>query len=175
MWLWRPFLGEPRAEILAFLEARHLTPLLDPSNDDVTLRRNALRHQVLPELESAFPGASAALARFAVLASEEDRFLDSLVDHVAPLAIDPENRLRLAAFKAESRTLQRRLLRRWLVERTGETTISAERVEAVLRLAKPSATQGKIELPGGWWVRRTREWLIVERSEHEGDREAVSQ
>ena len=88
--LWRPFLGEPRLQIGAFLQERRLTPLHDPSNDDVTLRRNALRHRVLPVLEEAFPGASAALARYAGLASEEDRFLEGLVDLVYPRVVGPE-------------------------------------------------------------------------------------
>lgn len=173
--LWRPFLGEPRAQILTYLEERHLTPLFDPSNDDLSLRRNVLRHRVLPELDIAFPGASAALARFAVLASEEDQFLETLVNRAVPLAIDPENGMRLAALAEAPRTLQRRMLRRWLVDATGETTISAERVEAVLRWADAAAMPGKIELPGDWWVRRNQEWLIVERSEHEWDGKGVRQ
>lgn len=161
--LWRPFLDESRSEIREFLQERQLTPLHDPSNDDVTLRRNALRHRVLPELEAAFPGASASLARYAALASEEDRFLEDLVDGALPRVVFPGRGMRLAALFDESRTLQRRILRRWLVESTSETAIGAERVDAVLRWASTSTSGGRVELPGGWWVRREREWLIVER------------
>jgi tRNA(Ile)-lysidine synthetase-like protein len=161
--LWRPFLEEPRTRIRAFLQERRLTPLHDPSNDDVTLRRNALRHRVLPELEEVVPGASMALARYAALASEEDRFLEGLVDRVYPGMVGPEG-LQLAALLGEARTLQRRIVRRWLVQATCETTIGAERVDAVLRWADGAATGSRIELPGGWQVRRSRQWLIVERN-----------
>lgn len=173
--LWRPLLGEPRAEILAFLAKRRLAPILDPSNDDVSLRRNALRHRALPELESAFPGAAAALARFAALAAEEDLLLEGLVDRALLLMLDPEQGLRLAPLREEPRALQRRILRRWLVEATGETIIGAERVESALLWAVSSDAAGSIELPGGWCVRRRGEWLIVERNDRTWDGEGLSQ
>jgi tRNA(Ile)-lysidine synthase len=164
LWLWRPFLGEARSGILEYLDKRRLTPILDPSNDDVTLRRNALRHRALPELEAAFPGAAAALARFAALAAEEDLLLDRTVNRALPLLIGEGEGMRLAALREEPRALQRRLLRRWLVGATGESTIGAERIDAVLHWANGPAATGKIELPGGWVVRRGGEWLIVERN-----------
>lgn len=169
--LWRPFLGEPRSQILEYLRERNLTPLDDPSNDDVSLRRNALRLKALPELEAVFPGTSAALARFALLASEEDQFLESLVDLALGRLIAPWRGMRLAALRGEPRALQRRVLRRWLVDATGVTTIGAERVDAVLHWANSEAAKGRIELPGKWWVRCDREWLIVERGNQgrEGD------
>lgn len=173
--LWRPFLAEPRSEILAFLEKRSLEPVHDPSNDDVALRRNALRHRVLPELEAAFPGAAAALARFATLAAEEDLLLERMVDQAMTFLVEPGGSMRLTALQKESRALQRRLLRRWLVEETGETTIGAERVEAVLRWAGVKGAVGRIELPGGWSVRRSGEWLIVARDSRTKDGEGSNQ
>lgn len=161
-WLWRPLLGEPRSALLAFLDKRGLVPILDPSNSDLTLQRNALRHRVLPELEAAFPGASAALARFASLAAEEDHLLDEMVNGVLPPMLSNARWLRCSALVKEPLALQRRILRRWLVDVTGETAIGAERVEAVLRCATSTRFEGKIELPGAWCVRRRGEWLIVE-------------
>ena len=163
--LWRPFLGEQRVEILAYLRHRGLTPMLDPSNDDVTLRRNAVRHRIIPELEGVMPGASAALARFAALAAEEDRFLEDMAASTLAVLAGPGKGLRIALLQQEHRAMQRRIVRRWLVEATGETTIGAERVEAVLRWAGASNSAGKIELPGKWSVRRSGGWLIVESRE----------
>jgi tRNA(Ile)-lysidine synthase len=171
--LWRPYLGESRSEILGYLNQRGLTPILDPSNTDVALRRNALRHRALPELESAFPGAAAALARFAALAAEEDLLLESIMERALPLLLVAGGGMKLAALREEPRALQRRLLRRWLVETTGETTIGAERVEAVLRWAITKDAVGTIELTGGWCVRRGGEWLIVERNDQMRDGEGL--
>lgn len=163
--LWRPFLSEPRSEILAYLSARGLAPIPDPSNEDLALRRNALRHRALPEMEAAFPGAAAALTRFATIAAEEDRYLEEVVDRALPALVGPVNALRFAALRNEPRALQRRMLRRWLVDATGETTIGVERVEAVLRWVDSPGAVGRVELPGGWGVRRSGEWLIVERND----------
>jgi hypoxanthine phosphoribosyltransferase len=162
--LWRPFLGEPRSAILDYLRHRELTPLADPSNDDVSLRRNALRHRAMPELEAAFPGARAALARFAALAAEEDLLLEATTERALVEMAGAGNRLRISGLRQEPRALQRRILRRWLVEKTGETTIGAERVEAVLRWAGGTNPAGRVELPGGWHVRRSGESLIVART-----------
>lgn len=172
--LWRPFLSEPRAEILAYLDRRRLTPIHDPSNEDLALRRNALRHRALPELEAVFPGAAAALARFAALAAEEDGYLIEAAERALPLLLDQAQRMRLGALCTEPRALQRRIVRRWLVDATGETAIGAERVEAVLRWAGSAVVTGHIELPGGWWVRRSGEWLIVERTNRRRDGEKGS-
>jgi tRNA(Ile)-lysidine synthase len=129
----------------------------------------------MPELEAAFPGAAAALARFAALAAEEDLLLESIVERALPSMRDPRGAMSLAALREEPSALQRRMLRRWLVEATGETTIGAERVDAVLRWASSPGAAGKLELPGGWCVRRGGEWLIVERDDHMKDGEGLSQ
>ena len=44
----RPMLGVRRAEILAALADAGLQALSDPSNQDVGLARNRIRHEVLP-------------------------------------------------------------------------------------------------------------------------------
>ena len=160
--LWRPLLSESRQEMLAYLEKRGLTSLHDPSNDDVTLRRNALRHRAIPELEATFPGAAAALARFAAIAAEEDRLLEAMAERALTRMVGPGHIMRLDALGEQPRALQRRILRRWLVETSGETDIGAERVEAVLHWAAAPGAMGAVELPGGWCVRRRGAWLIVE-------------
>ena len=54
--LLRPLLDVPRSAMLERARQSGLTWIDDPSNDDVRLRRNALRHQVLPALSQALPG-----------------------------------------------------------------------------------------------------------------------
>lgn len=50
----------------------------DESNADPRFRRNALRHQVLPALETRFPGCTGALARAARLQGEASELLADL-------------------------------------------------------------------------------------------------
>jgi tRNA(Ile)-lysidine synthase len=76
----RPLLGVTRAQ-LAQCAAYFAVPwLADPSNDDLAMTRNHLRHKVLPALEQAIPGAAAGLARSATLAAAQDGALAAWID-----------------------------------------------------------------------------------------------
>lgn len=66
----RPFLAVPRAEIRRYVEGLGLPYAMDPSNEDVDLRRNAVR-QALGELRPLFPGLDSAIARAAELVAAE--------------------------------------------------------------------------------------------------------
>ena len=74
----RPLLGVPRSELLAYAQAHGLDWVDDESNQDIRYRRNALRRQVMPLLAAHFPGSSATLARAAVLQAEAAELLDEL-------------------------------------------------------------------------------------------------
>jgi tRNA(Ile)-lysidine synthase len=55
-WLGRPLLAWSRAEILAYLHRHEIDYLQDPTNRDLSLDRNYLRHRVLPEIGRRWPG-----------------------------------------------------------------------------------------------------------------------
>jgi tRNA(Ile)-lysidine synthetase-like protein len=73
----RPLLTATPAALRTYLRGRGLDWREDPSNRDLRLRRNAIRHCILPAWEAALPGISAALAmatiRPAVAAPSSDR------------------------------------------------------------------------------------------------------
>lgn len=58
----RPLLGIRRREILAYAERHGLRWIEDPSNADLTIDRNRIRHQVMRRLEARHPGAVERLA-----------------------------------------------------------------------------------------------------------------
>ena len=164
--LWRPLLHESRAEIDAYVARLRLTPIDDPSNADVWLRRNALRHEILPALEARFPGAGAALARYADLAAEDDQVLEALATSALGETVDPGGRLIADRLNGQPLALRRRIVRRWLWQSTGAGAFSAERTDAVIELAR-SAGGRRIEIGEGWTVRRQRGMLQTERGEGE--------
>jgi tRNA(Ile)-lysidine synthase len=159
-WLWRPLLREPRESIDVYVGELGLTPIEDPSNADQSLRRNALRHEVLPLLEKRFPGAKSALARYAMLAAEEDRMLADLSEEALSAAFDEEGQLVASRLREQPLALRRRMVRQWLSRVTGSTVFSADRTDAVLDLAREGAG-GTVEIGEGWTVRRERGILRV--------------
>lgn len=76
----RPLLDVSRDSIDAYLQAHDLRWVDDESNDDVRLRRNFLRHDILPRLVAHFPGALPALARAASLLQQEARLADEIAE-----------------------------------------------------------------------------------------------
>jgi len=59
----RPLLEVSRAELESYAKARQLQWTEDPSNREVCVLRNWLRHEWLPQLESQRPGSMRVLAR----------------------------------------------------------------------------------------------------------------
>ncbi|HEY0839281.1 MAG TPA: tRNA lysidine(34) synthetase TilS [Vulgatibacter sp.] len=72
----RPLLEAERSLLRGVVEDLGLVPVEDPSNQSREFVRNRLRHDVLPALEEAIPGASGRLARAARLAAEDERYLE---------------------------------------------------------------------------------------------------
>ena len=66
----RPLLGFQRAELERFAEIRGIKWIEDESNEDTKYLRNAIRHNIIPELEKIRPGFKAAAARSVELIAE---------------------------------------------------------------------------------------------------------
>lgn len=128
----KPLLGLRRSETRALCRAEGLTPVEDPTNADLSLRRNRVRHQLLPLLDDlAERDVAAVLARQAALLADDADLLDALAAE-----LDPTDARALAA---APRPLARRAVRRWLVasgrdhERHPPDAATVERVLAVAR------------------------------------------
>jgi tRNA(Ile)-lysidine synthase len=154
----RPLRRLRRHETRALCAALGLAPVADPSNDDPALRRNRVRHELLPLLDAiAERDVAPVVARQADLARDDARLLDDLA-----AALDPSDARALAAAPPP---LARRAVRRWL--RDGgpggpeHHPPPAAAVERVLAVARGDAVA--CELPGGWRVARTRGRLRLER------------
>jgi tRNA(Ile)-lysidine synthase len=112
-WL-RPWLGQPRAAIDAYLARHRLRPVDDPSNADPRWARSRLRLRVWPPLLDAFPDAEQALAAAAARAAEEAAVLGHLLDgEVTRVAGDPAA-LRVADWQRLDERHRAAVLRRWL-------------------------------------------------------------
>jgi tRNA(Ile)-lysidine synthase len=159
--VWRPFLSEPKDAIRAYAASTQLAPVQDPSNDDLALRRNEVRANVLSAMDAAVPGATAALARFARLAADDDAALA----HTAGLArvgVGRDGALDLRALAEQPIAIRRRLVRDVVIEQGGLTP-SAERVEAVLAAAERGSGGRCVEIGEGIEALIDRGRLLVGR------------
>ncbi len=109
----RPLLNIARAELRDYAQAHGLDWVEDESNLDPRYRRNALRQEVMPLLESHFPGATVTLARAAALQAEASGLLDDLARLDAQMAIQGE-RLDCLALGALPVARARNLLRHFI-------------------------------------------------------------
>jgi tRNA(Ile)-lysidine synthase len=81
----RPLLCATAADTRAWCAGRGIEPRADRTNADARLRRNLIRHEVMPALLRVHPGAERNLARSAELLGELDELLRELAgEHVEP-------------------------------------------------------------------------------------------
>jgi tRNA(Ile)-lysidine synthase len=129
--LWRPFLNMRRKDLEIYAKEHQLTWIEDPSNQDESYRRNAIRKSILPTLEKFQAGAIENLSRSAKHLGEAQELLNQLADIDLGLieakeGLSKTNLIRL--FKT-SQARATNALRRWL-SKNGLAYPSEERLTA---------------------------------------------
>lgn len=165
----RPLLGVTRAETLAYCLAHGWQPRVDPSNADVSLRRNRVRHELLPALAAVNPNIARTVVDNGQVIAVDERYLEWQTDAAwADVVREAEGEERIALAVPELRALpsalRQRVLRRAAVTLIGhDHTLSARNVRALDAAVERAASGATVELPGG--VRAVREYdrLIVAR------------
>ena len=112
-WHWRPLLGFQRSDLHAWAATQRLEWLEDPANRDLRFDRSYLRHAVLPQLRSRWPGAAGAVARVASYAAEAVE-LESVVASVDLAHARAGQTLALGRLLALPEPRQRAVIRAWL-------------------------------------------------------------
>ncbi len=75
----RPLIACTRAEIDEYIAANGIPYVDDDTNFETNYTRNKIRHNVLPALEEAVPGAARAIYRFSRLAAEDEEYFERQV------------------------------------------------------------------------------------------------
>jgi len=118
----RPLREGTRQDILQYLAARDVVWREDPTNRDLRMVRNRMRHQVLPALVRGAPDIAQAVWEMGETAREVDALLNRLAAAVyghLPSREPGAVRFASGAFAAMPAALQRRLLRMALAEVAG--------------------------------------------------------
>jgi len=114
--LWRPFLNMRRKDLEIYAKEHQLTWIEDPSNQDESYRRNAVRKSILPSLEKFQKGAIENLARSAKHLGEAQGLLNQLADIDLGLIESKEglSKTNLIRLYKTSQARATNALRRWL-------------------------------------------------------------
>jgi tRNA(Ile)-lysidine synthase len=152
--LWRPLLAVSRADVVAHLEAAGLAWREDPSNRDLRIARNRVRHELLPYLEDHFnPHVRATLARSAeVLAEESDALALAAARLVRRARTEDAGgpALSRAVLRAAPPAVAALAIRRLLAEAGGLRDVGASHVRRLLGFVNvPEASGRLLPLPGG--------------------------
>jgi tRNA(Ile)-lysidine synthase len=158
----RPLLDVDRAELRQFLAERAEPYREDRSNDDVTILRNRVRHELLPLLESRFsPGITDVLAREATLAQQDEDFLcRQAIESARRIVLTSEDngdeglRIDARALRSTHRALGSRVAHDVLCRLAGARSVSFDHVERLLALAELEVGDGVLCLPGQHAVRQ---------------------
>jgi len=110
-WLARPLLDVSRGTLHDYATNSGLTWIEDPSNQDQSLDRNYLRHEVLPQLDARWPDVAGRLRRSAQLAGEAAKLLSELAEIDRVELGDRRDRLTLDKLRELSPERQRNVLR----------------------------------------------------------------
>jgi tRNA(Ile)-lysidine synthase len=175
----RPMLGVRRADVEAFLRERGQTWREDATNQDVSLTRNRVRHELMPMLRQFNPGIDLAFARLAEIARDEEAFWRAEVARMLPQVLLPGRPVRgggravstvtgngscaveVERLRSMAPALRRRVLR--AAARSVGRRISADETAKLLALAGLAEVQppvaarsgARLELAGGLRAERT--------------------
>ena len=175
----RPLLGRTRSEIEAYAQHHDLPWVEDASNLDTRYARNALRHDVTPQLARHFPGYRDALARAARHAADAQVLLEDLArldlamvgnpalrdfaafnesaDKVATAG--PYRVISRSAFTSLSEPRAANLLRYWMRE-LDLPAAPAARLDAALRQIRSARVGAAIRIDHAGHVLRVYRGLI---------------
>lgn len=159
--LLRPLWDFTRADLERWARAEGLHWLTDPSNTDLTLDRNFVRHRIVSALRERWPAAARTALRSSQHLQEAWRALEQLAAIDAEQAIEGEC-LSVAALRALNPERRRNLLRYW-IRRRGARAPSTRKL-AGIEHDMLAASLDRVPCVGwdGWEMRRHRGWLYCE-------------
>ncbi|MBU8933227.1 MAG: tRNA lysidine(34) synthetase TilS [candidate division Zixibacteria bacterium] len=176
----RPLLNVTRLQIMSYIDQNALKYCTDETNEDMSIRRNFIRHSLLPSIRKQIsPRVETSLLNLAETLALEEEFLSIFVERAVKkcISFSPGGKIELALdiFCDYDKWLRRRLLRRCLVAVSTAGTYpdkgAVERLDtACLRRQKAISLPKKIQavLVGDRMVLHGRESGTDERQLERG-------
>ncbi|WP_334120337.1 tRNA lysidine(34) synthetase TilS [Limnobacter sp.] len=160
--LCRPLLGCSKTSLLEYARLNRLQHIEDPSNNDTTLRRNWVRHELLPSLEEYFPQSPKALQQLAEFFQAHYSEEDSNTEANAPQVVSAAGALQLIQWRELDETAQLNTLRHWLLGQ-GVRCGKLKLIELARQLR---INKGGIrEVKKGWQVKVSRQQAHLQHTQ----------
>jgi|Deesub1362A_J573_1020465.scaffolds.fasta_scaffold00289_23 tRNA(Ile)-lysidine synthase len=151
----RPLIEVQRSEIEAFLAAQQppVRYMVDSSNLKTDYLRNWIRLNLIPQLKRLNPSLIETLNRSAVVLSEEDLYLETMVTKTMLRLVSKRDEGLVELFLVPLEGLERPIMRRVLIRAMGEVIDPREiefiHIEDVMRLIREGKSGDMISLPKG--------------------------
>lgn len=142
MLLLRPLLGVHKSELVAYARQHHLDWVEDDSNLDTSLARNALRQEILPQLEKYFPDYRERLSGVARRMADVASLLENMAGQDSKA--HPRDELDCKELMAMPENRARNLLAHFLREHGAAVPRPAALKEVLRQLVE---ARGRLSLP----------------------------
>jgi tRNA(Ile)-lysidine synthase len=175
----RPLIEIPRADLREYSRERGLVWREDPTNRDVTIPRNRVRHELIPYLEREFnPEIAPLLAREASMArADDDRLHQEAIDLASTIVLtttDGKTEIDAVALRSLDPSLSSRIALHALTRSSHGRFVGFEHVDEILRLAL-AADGASADLPGQRATRRGDVIILGPPAARARDRDAGSE
>lgn len=145
----RPLLSLGGRELRQWLQSENVPYVEDPSNGDLRLARNRIRHVLMPAWERCFPAYRDTLARNARHLAQAQGLLEELARMDLVQTGSPPS---IASLQRLGRERQANVLRLWIKGEAGQGPSTAQ-LETLLDLLERCRTRGHrihLKVAGGW-------------------------
>ncbi len=152
----RPMLALSREDIVGYLGLRDAAYVVDSSNASSAMLRNRVRNELMPTLERDYaPGLRGRLVELAGEMGELDDLIDALARNELERRLGNRGELEIASFARLHPALQSAVMRSFIARIKGDLRgVGRAHIEAMRRLSLEGPPNGRLDLPGGWRVRR---------------------
>lgn len=163
----KPLLNIYKSALVSFLRNRNIEWREDASNEDTTIARNHVRHEIIPSIESTLnPSFKAAVLRSLNIVGEEDRWMDGIAADLlsqcaGTSAASEKPRLSVRCLRELPLPAVRRIIRQWIPASGGEFADFVT-IERICRLINARKGTGIIPLAGKKQVVRNYDDLTIE-------------
>ena len=156
----RPFLCVAKTEILEYAKKNNLEYREDSTNNSNEYRRNRIRHELLPLLETYQAGVKERLTTLAEIARDENDYIESIAKSKIHL-LQAENSEK---FKLEPPAMERRIILSFLEEKNIATDFT--HIEEIRKILVKGEKGKRVEISGDTFAEFSYSGLQIIREEN---------